>query len=74
MPVALIGGLIGAAVGLALFAIEYMLMRAAMADRTKRKHQRQVFDPTERKRVAALARFGFCVPFAFALVAWYFWS
>lgn len=74
MPVALTGGLIGAVVGLALFTIEYLLLRAAMTDRTKRRHQRAVFDPFERRRVAALARFGISVPMVFAALAWYFWS
>ena len=74
MPIALTGGLIGVAVGLALFSIEYLLLRGAMADRTKRRHQKPVFDPFERKRVAALARFVLCVPAAFAFFFWYFGS
>ena len=74
MPVALIGALIGAAVGLLAFTVEYLLLRAAMAERTKLRHQRPVFDATERKRIAGLARFMFCVPPAFAVLSWYFWG
>ncbi len=73
-PAALTGGLIGTMVGLALFAMEYVLLRAVMSDRTKRRHQKPVFDPFERRRIAGLARFLACVPPAFALIAWYFWT
>lgn len=74
MPVALTGALIGAAVGLLAFTVEYLLLHAAMADRTTRRHQKRVFDPIERKRIAALARFVLCVPPAFAILSWYFWG
>ena len=74
MPIALTGGLIGTAVGLLAFTVEYVVLRAAMAERTKRRHQKPVFDATERRRIASLARFVFCVPPAFAIFAWYFWG
>lgn len=74
MPVALTGALIGAAVGLLAFTAEYMVLRAAMTERTKRTHKKSVFDATERQRIAALARFVFLVPPVFAILAWAFWG
>ena len=74
IPIALTGGLIGAVVALLAFTVEYTLLRTAMAERTKRRHQRSVFDATERQRISALARFMICVPPAFAILSWYFWG
>jgi hypothetical protein len=74
MPVALTGGLIGLALGLLLFGVEYVVLRSAMAGRARRMHQRAVFDPTERHRISKLARFAICLPPAFATIAWYLWS
>ena len=74
MPVALTGALIGAAVGLLAFMVEYAVLRTAMGERTKRRHQKRVFDATERQRISALARFVLCVPAAFAFFSWYFWG
>lgn len=74
MPVALTGGLIGAAVAVLAFIVEYAVLRTAMAERTKRRHQKRVFDATERQRISTLARFMLCVPPAFAVISWYFWG
>ena len=74
MPVALTGALIGTAVGLLAFTVEYVVLRAAMAERTKRRHQKPVFDATERQRISSLARLVFCVPPVCAIFSWYFWG
>jgi len=68
------GALIGAGVALILFVAEYLSVRAGALERAERKHQKYALDDTDRKRMAANARFCLCIPPAFAAFFWLVWG
>ena len=69
---ALIGALIGAAVGILFYWTDYMMLRSHAAERAKKLHRPAAFDDTERKRLRALVMFCLCMPPAFAFAFWIF--
>ena len=69
---ALIGALVGVAVGVVFYTADYMMLRASAAERGKKRNRSQELDATERKRLRALLTFCLFMPPAFALIFWVF--
>jgi len=64
------GALVGAGVGLFLYAAEYMILRGHVNERAKRYKKPAQFDQTERKRLRSIGSFALILPFAFAIAFW----
>jgi hypothetical protein len=74
MHVAVEGALVGLGIALFLIVAEYMLMVRAKNERAKRTKRPPRFEDAERRRIAAIARFCFFVPPAFAFFYWLIWG
>lgn len=74
MRAAIEGALIGGGLGLLLLAVEYLFIRKAIKERSQRLHRMAEIDPSERKRLYALASFCAVLPFAFAFFFWLVWG
>jgi hypothetical protein len=74
MQMALMGALAGIGLGIVLMLFEYLSIRSAIAERTKRTHRQVQMDATEAKRLHSLFRFCLILPPAFALGAWAIWG
>jgi L-rhamnose isomerase len=71
MDNAIYGALIGVGVAVFLVAAEYFFVQKAASERAKRMHLKSTeFDPTERKRIASVARFSVLLPLLFAFLFW----
>jgi hypothetical protein len=70
MHPAMKGFLVGLAISAVLIAIEYFMVKKAVAERAAAKHQKPEFEPTDRARVRAVINFCLFVPPAFALGFW----
>jgi hypothetical protein len=75
MHIAIQGALAGLGAALLLIVLDYLLVRRVAERRALERKQRIELDPTERKRIAATARFAIVfLPPAFAFAAWAFFS
>ena len=74
MNITLVGALVGIAVALSLFALDYSILRAGAAERAKQWHRKYELDRAERRRIASIARFCVFVPPAFAAFFWLLWG
>jgi hypothetical protein len=74
MPAAIEGAIIGAAIGLALLGIEFMLLKKAANEQAAKLHRAPELDAIARTRIATMARFAAVLPFAFAFFYWYIWG
>ena len=74
MHIAVTGALVGLGLGIVLLMFEYMAVKKAIADRTKRTHRPSQMDATEHKSLSSLFRFCLFLPPAFALGAWAIWG
>lgn len=74
MDAAIQGAMIGFAVAAGLLAVEYLMVRKAVDERGKRLNRKLEMEPTERGRIATMARFCVLVPPAFALFFWVIWG
>ena len=74
MHVAIEGALVGLAIAVFLLLAEYMLMVSAKNERARRTKKTPQFEEVERRRIAAMARFAFFVPPAFAGFYWLIWG
>lgn len=66
------GALVGAGLGLFLYAAEYLILRGHVNERAKRYKKPAVFDQTERKRLRAIGSFSMLLPFILAVSFWIF--
>jgi len=71
MELIITGGLIGAALGIALYVAEYVLLRRAAAERASKTKRSVELSHDEQRRLASVARFCWTLPPAFALGAWW---
>ena len=74
MHIALKGLLVGLGIGLLLIALEYFFVKKAVEERAVAKHQKPVFDPTDRERIKSIANFALFLPPAFAVGFWLVWG
>jgi hypothetical protein len=72
--IALQGALIGLAVALVVFVIDYLLSRSLVKENAKQRVARPELVGNEKRRVAALARFCILLPPIFALAFWVIWG
>jgi hypothetical protein len=72
--IALQGALIGLAVALVVFVIDYLLSRSLVKENAKQRVARPELVGNEKRRVAALARFCILLPPIFALAFWIIWG
>jgi hypothetical protein len=70
MHIALKGALLGLVVAVLLVAIEYHVVKKAVAGRATPSHPKPEFDAQDRNRVRAVVNFAIFLPPAFALGAW----
>jgi hypothetical protein len=67
----MMGGLVGAALGVLLYLFEYSAINRALAERAVRKHVKKVdMDGSERARLRNLLWFCLLLPFLGAGVGW----
>src|SRR4051812_1088393 len=58
MHPAMTGALVGLGIGVAMFVVDYSVLRGRAAERAKKAHKTVVeFDPTDKTRISALLRF-----------------
>lgn len=74
MHIALQGLLIGAGVGVVLFLFEYFAAHKSAAERGKHQARKPELNQDERARITTMLRFGFILPFAFAIGFWWVWG
>ena len=74
MNITLAGGLVGTAVAVLLFAVEYSMLHAGAAARAKGKRRKPALDGAERKRIGSVARFCLFLPPVFAALFWLVWG
>ena len=70
MNIIVTGALFGTGLACSLVALEYVLLRRSSAERARKTHGKDVFDGSERSRMASLVRFCILLPAAFAAAFW----
>jgi hypothetical protein len=77
MQMAITGALVGLAVAVLMYSIDFTTLRSQAKERAKRQHKKDgfyEFDVSEQRRLNSVIRFCFFVPPAFALAAWMIWG
>jgi hypothetical protein len=71
MHPAITGLLVGIGVSIALFVLDYMMLRKNAEERAKKAHKTVAeFDQTDKGRMISLFRFLLVLPFVFAFLWW----
>ena len=70
MHPAMQGFLVGLAIAVGLVVFEYVMVKKAVDERAKLKHEKPQFEPTDKTRIRAVINFCLFVPPAFALAFW----
>jgi len=70
MHSALQGGLIGLAIAAFLVAFEYLSVKKNVEERAAAKHQKPVWEPSDRSRVRAVVNYAILVPPGLAAIFW----
>ena len=73
MHPALQGLLVGLVLGLILTGYEYYSVKKHVEDRAATRHEKPVFEPQDRARITAVARFSVVLPAGGAVMFW-LWS
>ena len=67
------GFLIGFALGALLVIYEYFSVKKQVQERAAARHERPVFEPTDKARINAVLRFALLMPLGGAIMFW-LWS
>jgi hypothetical protein len=71
MHPALEGGLVGVAIAIVLYGLEYYLLKKQASERAVRQHKKEVeFDSSEKARLHSSGRMCLVVPLFFAAMYW----
>lgn len=70
MDAALNGFLIGLGLSAFLIVIEYIMVKKAVEERAALRHQKPVFEPTDKARIRAVIHLCLFVPPGFAAAFW----
>jgi hypothetical protein len=73
MHPALQGALLGFALGVLLVVFEYFTVKKEVEERAAARHQKPVFEPTDRVRITAVLRYALLLPPGGAVIFW-LWS
>jgi hypothetical protein len=74
MGEAIKGAVLGGAIGIALVALEYMMLSKNAKERAEKLHRKAELDETERLRIKTLLRFAFVLPLLFGAGFWLIWG
>ena len=68
------GAVLGALVGAALVALEWMMLTKDAKEKAIKLHRKPELDDTARLRIKTMARFAFVLPLLFGGIFWLIWG
>jgi uncharacterized membrane protein YeiB len=74
MDEAIKGAVLGGVIGIALVALEYMMLNKDAKERAEKLHRKPELDEVARLRIKTIARFAFVLPVLFGAGFWLIWG
>lgn len=74
MEEAIKGAVLGGVIGVALVALEYMMLTKDAKERAIKLHKKPELDEVARLRIKTLTRFAFVLPILFGAGFWLIWG
>ena len=74
MEEAIKGAVLGGVIGVALVALEYMMLTKDAKERAVKLHKKPELDEVARLRIKTLTRFAFVLPILFGAGFWLIWG
>lgn len=74
MDEAIKGAMLGGVIGIALVALEYLMLSKAAKEQAVKLHRKPELDEVARLRIRTIARFAFVLPIVFGAGFWLIWG
>jgi len=74
MDEAIKGAVLDGVIGIALVALEYMMLNKDAKERAEKLHRKPELDEVARLRIKTIARFAFVLPVLFGAGFWLIWG
>ena len=74
MDEAIKGAVLGGVIGIALVALEYLMLSKAAKEQAVKLHRKPELDRVARLRIGTIARFAFVLPVLFGAGFWLIWG